>query len=119
MAANSVAIEVETMDSGVDFDLMGNAVELAVGDASEFPDGSQLVWQRGHHPEWDGQPKLLELALTPGANADASVIANYLFSKLNERAIELRIDGATVRIDRQAIASALVSKTGKTEWAGA
>jgi hypothetical protein len=119
MAANTVAIEVETMDSGVDFDLMGNAVELAVGDAYKLPDGSQLVWQRGHRPKSDGQPKLLELTLTPGSSADAGVIANYLFSKLNERAIELRIDGATVRIDRQTISSALASKIGKTESAGA
>lgn len=119
MASNSVAIEVETMDSGVDFDLMGNAVELAVGDAYKLPDGSQLVWQRGHRPKSAGQPKLLELTLTPGANADAAAISNYLFTKLNERAIELRIDGATVRIDRQAITSALAAKLGKKETAGA
>ncbi len=119
MAANSVAIEVETMDSGVDFDLMGNAVELAVGDVYKLPDGSQLIWRRGHRPKSEGQPKLLELTLMPGASADAAAIANYLFSKLNERAIELRLDGATVRIDRQTIASALAAKIGKKESAGA
>ncbi len=119
MATNSVAIEVETMDSGVDFDLMGNAVELAVGDTYKLPDGSQLIWQRGHRPKSAGQPKLLELTLTPGGSADAAAIANYLFSKLSDHAIELRIDGATVRIDRQAIAGALAAKIGKKESAGA
>jgi hypothetical protein len=119
MATNSVAIEVETTDSGVDFDLMGNAVELAVGDKYKLPDGSELVWQRGRRPKSAGQPKLLELTLSPGANADAGVIANYLFSKLSERVIELRIDRAGVRIDRDEIARALAAKIGKKESAGA
>lgn len=105
--SNPLPIEIETKDKELEFNLMGNTVELAVDDDYKLPDGSALVW-KGRKIDKSSGVRTLEFSLVPPAKANGGgAAASYISEKVVGHASTVRINRQTVPVEKEAISRAL------------
>jgi hypothetical protein len=110
-----VAIEIETHDRALEFDLMGNPAFLEKGVALTLPDGSRLAWQPGPMRKAYGLPQILRYVLEYGSGVSAGILASYLYEKLKGRATVLRVDRQEIQIEQGEITRIITEHIEKSD----
>jgi len=105
-----VAIEIETSGPLLAFDLLGGPKTLSVGAKASLPGGAVLRLHEMREHRAADFPTLLQLGLSFGTGAAASLAASWLYDKLKGRARALRIERMEVQIEEGQIRKVLVER---------
>lgn len=98
-----IQIEVETHDSKLLYDLMGDQKRIEIGKKPELPDDIILFYEGSKFKKAFNFPDVLNFTLTFGAGATSSLLANWLYEKLKGRATKLRMDHEEMEINESKI----------------
>jgi hypothetical protein len=93
-----IKLSLDTEDRRLGFDLLGTT-RLNAESSAELPGGARLKFQSIIARKAFGVPETLELVLTFGTGVASGVVANWLYQKLKDRNVKLRIEEYEVELE--------------------
>ncbi len=102
-------IEIETHHPILACDLMESS-SLSAGQKKEIPGGAILTFEGTLERRAIDFPSIIELTILIGTGTSASIIGNWLYSKIKGKATKLRIDRMEVEIDEGKITRVIKEK---------
>ena len=103
-------LRITTADVSVALDMLSNNGHLSAGTEIELPGGARMRFEGAEKVAKGNQPGTLEFRLddaVDGVHADPEPAADWLYEHLHGRVDEVRIGGAQVPVERDALRQAL------------
>ena len=88
----NVRLTIDTDDTRLAFDLMGNPKQIGSGTVASIPGEATVTLKSMFGRRAFGAPETLELVLGFAGGVASGVVANWLYGKLKGRNVRLRIE---------------------------
>jgi len=106
----TIEIRIETLDKRLVWDLFDNLGQLSEGVSRPIPGNATLLLGRTKVQKSIGSPEVIELLLGFGASVSGSLVANFLYDKIKNRATGIVIDNVRIDMDRGEITRIIIGR---------
>ncbi len=96
----NLALEIDTHDRALQFDLFGTRELEANKSATEIPGGARLELGTVYFRKGFGFPETIHAMLAVGRDVGIGLASAWLYDKLKGRATSVRINRIEVRLDK-------------------
>jgi hypothetical protein len=107
MTDMSIRLRIDTDDRRLAFDLMNNPPSVGSGSSTAIPGDATLTLESLFVRKALGLPETLEFVLNLGTGVGSGLVANWLYGRLKNRNVVLRIEEEEVQIEEGEIRKAL------------
>jgi hypothetical protein len=105
-----ISLLIDTHDPRLAVDMLGNPKEIGTGSRTSIPGNAEVTLKSLYIRRAFGLPETLELAITFGSGVAAGLVANWLFDKLKDRDVRLRIEETEIQIEQGEIRRVITRK---------
>jgi hypothetical protein len=105
---------IDTHDNKLAFDLV-NSTTVGPGTSASVPGPATLTISEMHMRKAFGIPETLDVVLSFGTGVASGVLANWIYDKLRNRAVTLRIEETEVDLDAGEITRIITRTTERKE----